>query len=190
MLAVASCASPAPTTPSPTTPSAPTASPLATTSGTPHASAPPSVFAPTAAPSPNPVASAPLDPPYGILSGHPTQEPGTILFGDLNGNTIAPFAGYPLSFTIDRDWGFGAYFGRPVDGPSVSAVLVRQKGDEWLPAWTTSITIAPDTTGVLAMLPKFEQPGIYRLDVMLEDEVLASSLMSMVPPCEGVCTGG
>jgi hypothetical protein len=40
------------------------------------------------------------------------------------------------------------------------------------------------------MLPKFEQPGIYRLDVMLEDEVLASSLMSMVPPCEGVCTGG
>ena len=150
----------------------------------------PLVIAPTSSPLPAATTSATVAPPYTILSGEPSQEPGTILFGDVAGNSIAPFAGYPLSFTIDRTWGFGAYFGRAVEGQQVDVALARQEGAAWVPMWTKSIPVVSGRAGVLGTLPTFTQPGTYRLDVMVDGDTLATSLMSMVPPCEGVCTGG
>ncbi|MCI0584581.1 MAG: hypothetical protein L0227_17120 [Chloroflexi bacterium] len=129
-------------------------------------------------------------PPYRIISGGGGQKRGTILFGDLDGNAIAPFSGYPLSFTIDRDLAYGAYFDEPVDVPAVTLALARQDGAAWTQVWSSSKPVSRGATGILGLLPRFEEPGIYRLDVMAEDVVIASSLMSMVPPCVGVCTGG
>lgn len=143
----------------------------------------------TAEPSPTTVAAAPT-PPYRIVSGKPEQEPGSILFGDRQGNSIEPFAGYPRSFTIDRAWAFGAFFGHPIREGSVTVELFRQHGNDWITVSSVATPVEPGATGVLGSLAMFETPGTYRLDIRAEGAVVATSLMSMVPPCEGVCTGG
>jgi hypothetical protein len=147
-----------------------------------------STLPPTAAPTPTQPIEVTSGPPYAIVYGH--QAPGTIIFGDLVQGGIAPFAGYPLSFTIDRTWSFGAYFGVPIGRTTVTFRLARKDGTKWDQTWSASEPIKADATGVLGTLPRFQKTGIYRLEARAGDQVLATSLMSMVPPCEGVCTGG
>jgi photosystem II stability/assembly factor-like uncharacterized protein len=129
-------------------------------------------------------------PPYEIQSGQRDQDPGSIIFGDLDGDAIAPFAGDPLSFTIDRTWSFGAYFGRPAGASSVRVDLLRDTGETWSPVWSTELPIDPAAAGILGTLPKFAAAGTYRLDVRTNGDLLATARLSMALPCEGVCTGG
>lgn len=122
--------------------------------------------------------------------GAPATEPGTILFGPVEDGVVAPGPGYPLSFSIDLQLGYDALFDHSAGADEVKVVLARRDGADWLPVWSCSQAIAPGATGILGTLPKFEAPGVYRVDILAGDEVIASSLMSMVPPCVGVCSGG
>ena len=80
--------------------------------------------------------------------------------------------------------------GRPVGATSVDVELFRQDGESWTPKWLNGADIAPEATGILGSLPMFKEPGIYRLDIRARGRVIATSLLSMAPPCVGVCTGG
>jgi hypothetical protein len=125
-----------------------------------------------------------------VISGGLRQEAGTILFGDLAGDSLSPFSGFPYGFTIDRRWGFGAYFGRPVGATEVTVTLYRSVDGEWQVVWSEAKHVDPTTTGYAAHLADFAEPGLYRLDVGAGGVVLATALMRMEPPCVGTCTGG
>jgi hypothetical protein len=166
--------SPAPTDSAAATPSAAVASPPAAT--------PPASPAPT--------------PPYQIRLDEPiVQEPGTVVFGELEGPASDiwltaylpwPERGYPY----DGRYAFGAFWGEAVQASKIRITLYRITGGTLRLVWSDTKPVAPDATGYLDELVPFKGPGTYRLEVTRGSELLAWVVARMAPRCDQNCSGG
>lgn len=112
------------------------------------------------------------------------------MFGLWSNLGLQTYTGFPAGFGIDQDLGFGAYFGRPVGASSVTITLFELRNDAWREVWSDRKNIEPTDAGFADTLVRFVRPGLYRLDVVARDDLLASALMRMEPPCVRDCSGG
>lgn len=162
--------------PSPTTVTTPTPSP--SPQGTPGLS-------------PGPSAVAVPTPPYPVFAYGPTQEPGTIIFGEPQDGGVEPYAGWPDGgLPIDRSFAFGAYWGTPANVSRIRITLYRVNDDTLELVWTDVMSIAKDATGFSDTLVPFKRTGLYRLEVTRGPDLLAWALTRMNPPCIENCSGG
>lgn len=146
----------------------------------------------SATPAGTPAASPTVMPPYGTRSQGPPQQPSTIVFGWLEADgRINPFTGWPdAGLSIEYEYAFGAFWGRPVDATSIMITLYEVKGGTLHLVWTDTKEVPREATGYLDTLVRFERPGLYRLEVTRDDELLAWALTKMEPPCVTDCSGG
>jgi hypothetical protein len=139
-----------------------------------------------------PSADAAVVPPYGTMDQGPPQKPGTIVFGWLEADgRINPFTGWPdVALSIEYAYAFGAFWGRPVDATRITITLYEMKAGTRHLVWRETKRVTREATGYLDTLARFERPGLYRLEVTRDDELMAWALTKMGPPCVGTCAGG
>jgi hypothetical protein len=143
---------------------------------------------PVATPSVSPA----VMPPYGTMDQGPPQKPGTIVFGTLEANgRINPFVGWPdAGLSIEYVYAFGAFWGKPVDATTIGITLYEVKAGTLHLVWTDAKKVSRAATGYLDTLVRFKRPGLYRLEVTRNGELLAWAMTKMEPPCVGNCSGG
>ena len=119
------------------------------------------------------------------------QEPGTILFGSALGDPLESYSGWPCcGITVGYPWDFGAYWGYPVGEDEIRVTLYRALDGTLSLVWTDVKAIDATATGYLDDIVPFEDAGIYRLEVTVGPEPIASTLVRLNPPCTKNCSGG
>jgi hypothetical protein len=198
LLAAALCASCESVVPSPPAVRE-TQSPSTTdgTTATPRvAVASPPAAPPPASPAATPPASPAATPPYNIRLDEPiAQEPGTVVFGELEGPDSDiwltaylpwPDKGYPY----DWQYAYGAFWGEPVEASTIRITLYRITDGTLRLVWSDTKPVVPEATGYLDDLVPFKGPGTYRLEVTRGSELLAWVVARMAPRCDQNCSGG
>ena len=143
-----------------------------------------------------PAASPAATPPYQIRLDEPiVQEPGTVVFGELEGSPSDiwltaylpwPEKGYPY----DGRYAFGAFWGEPVEASKIRITLYRMTQGTLRLVWSDTKSVRPDATGYLDELVPFKGPGTYRLEVTRGSDLLAWVVAKMAPRCDQGCSGG